>query len=91
LSAASSADATLQQQQQQQQHKRHLAAAPDLPSDPELDPRALLSDGALLDEADVVVGLHGAQLFNALYMPAHKALIEVRPYQFTGVSRLALQ
>jgi hypothetical protein len=74
-------------QQQQQQHSRHLAAAAaDLPSDPELDPRALLADMALLDEAGVVLGLHGAQLFNALYMPAHKALVEVRPYQFTGVS-----
>jgi hypothetical protein len=81
----------LQQQQQQQQQgaTRSLtaaAAASDLPPDPELDPRVLLSDVALLDAADVVVGLHGAQLFNALFMPAYKALVEVRPYQFTGVS-----
>lgn len=58
----------------------------DLPQDPQLDPRALLVDFAVLDEADVVVGLHGAQLYNALFMPAHKALVEVRPFQFTGVS-----
>lgn len=36
--------------------------------------------------ADVLVGLHGAQLYNALFMPAHKALVEVRPYGFWGVS-----
>ena len=36
--------------------------------------------------ADVVVGIHGAQLYNALFMPAHKALVEVRPYGFWGVS-----
>jgi hypothetical protein len=90
LPAGSSDDATLQEQQQhkqlsQQRQQRHLAASAELPRDPELDPRALLADVALLDEADVVVGLHGAQLFNALYMPAHKAMVEVRPYQFTGV------
>lgn len=37
--------------------------------------------------ADVVVGLHGAQLYNALFMPAHKSLVEVRPYGFWGVSQ----
>ncbi|KAF6254547.1 hypothetical protein COO60DRAFT_312524 [Scenedesmus sp. NREL 46B-D3] len=72
-------------EQQQQQPARHLAgAAPELPPDPELDPRTLLADVALLDETDVLVGLHGGQLFNALYMPAHKALVEVRPHQFAG-------
>uniref|UniRef100_A0A383VT21 Uncharacterized protein n=1 Tax=Tetradesmus obliquus TaxID=3088 RepID=A0A383VT21_TETOB len=79
-----SATTLRQQQQQQQQQQRRLAAAAGLPHDPELDPRGLLSDVALLDETDVVVGLHGAQLFNALYMPAHKALVEVRPFEFTG-------
>jgi capsular polysaccharide biosynthesis protein len=36
--------------------------------------------------ADVVVGQHGAQLYNALFMPQHKALVEVRPHGFVGVS-----
>jgi hypothetical protein len=79
-----------QQQQQQGAARRLTAAGSNLPMDPELDPRGLLSDVALLDESDVLVGLHGAQLFNALYMPAHKALVEVRPYQFTGVSGVSM-
>jgi capsular polysaccharide biosynthesis protein len=34
----------------------------------------------------VLVGLHGAQLYNGLFMPAGKALVEVRPFGFWGVS-----
>eukprot|EP00775_Hariotina_reticulata_P006871 gene6871-7087_t len=40
------------------------------------------TDFAVLDHTDVLVGLHGAQLMNAFFMPAHKSLVEIRPYNF---------
>lgn len=37
-------------------------------------------------QSDVLVGVHGAQLYNALFMPQHKALVEIRTHGFWGVS-----
>ena len=34
--------------------------------------------------ADVLVGMHGAGMFNAFFLPKHSAVLEIRPYRFEG-------
>eukprot|EP00877_Chromochloris_zofingiensis_P010357 jgi/Chrzof1/5575/Cz16g07320.t1 len=39
---------------------------------------------AVLQHTDVLIGLHGSQLNNAVFMPRYSSVIEVRPYEFAG-------
>ncbi|KAF6265694.1 hypothetical protein COO60DRAFT_1457009 [Scenedesmus sp. NREL 46B-D3] len=44
----------------------------------------LKADLVYSSQADVMIGVHGAGLFNAFFMPQHSSLIEIRPLNFTG-------
>ena len=46
--------------------------------------RGFVADLAAVREADVLVGTHGAALVHSLFMEEGSALVEVRPYGFTG-------
>ena len=46
--------------------------------------RGFRADALAMQEADVLVGTHGAALVNALFMRRGGALLEVRPYNFDG-------
>ncbi len=39
---------------------------------------------ALMAQTDVLLGVHGAALMNAAFMPKHAAAIEIKPLGFTG-------
>lgn len=49
--------------------------------------RSFKADVAAVQQADVLVGTHGAALVHAIFMRAGSALIEVRPYHFDGAVR----
>ena len=44
----------------------------------------LAHSAALMAQTDVLVGVHGAAMMNAVFMPLGASAIEIRPYEFVG-------
>ena len=40
---------------------------------------------SMMEQTDVLIGVHGAALINSLFMPLGSSLIEVKPLQFVGL------
>ena len=45
----------------------------------------LLLSAALMEHTDILIGVHGAAVVNALFMPLGSSVIEVRPLDFAGL------